>query len=234
VVEDPDQDIWIAERPVTLSLAQSLKINNDKQKGARQGSLDGYLGDMTALGAVKSTSVALDLNLSTQAAGQVRIDRIRVESQCRAPLAGTIFYSPPAGPAEAIGKIGFDLDDPAPTARQMIDNDGGQVFGEDFFTNKVQYLKRDDGFAYRVVVRSQKRYCEFRLKIDASVRGSSQTITVDDKGRPFRVSGLICAQTGDVLCPKFSAYGKAYAGGVADPNGKGRWIPRDPKTYDGR
>jgi hypothetical protein len=73
VVEDPDQDIWIAERPVALSPAQLLKINDDKQKGARQGGLDGYLGDMTALGAVKSTSVALDLTLATQAAGQVRL-----------------------------------------------------------------------------------------------------------------------------------------------------------------
>jgi hypothetical protein len=73
VVEDPDQDIWIAERPVALSPAQSLKINDDEQKGARQGGLAGYLGDMTALGAVKSTSVALDLTLATQAAGQVRL-----------------------------------------------------------------------------------------------------------------------------------------------------------------
>src|SRR3954447_24123864 len=125
VVEDPDQDIWIAERPVALSPAQSLKINDDEQKGARQGGLDGYLGDMTALGAVKSTSVALDLTLATQAAGQVRLRR-----------------RPRRRPARC---------------------------------------------------------------------GSSQTITVDDKGRPFRVSGLICARTGDVLCPEFSAYGKAYA-----------------------
>ena len=232
VVEDLDQDIWIADRPVTLSPAQSLKINDDKVQGAQQGRPDDYLSDMTALGAVKSTGVALDLNLSTQAAGQVRINRIRVESQCRAPLAGTIFYSPPAGPAEAIGKIGFNLDDPAPTAREMIDRDGGQVFGEDFFTNKVQYLKRDDGFAYHVVVQAQKHYCEFRLKIDASLGGASQTVTVDDHGRPFRVSGLICAPTGDV-CPKFSAYGRAYAGGVVNPNGKGNWIPKDPRTYDG-
>jgi hemoglobin len=106
-VEDPDQDIWVAERPVTLSPAQTRMIDDDRQQGGRQGRLDGYLRDMTALGAVKTTAVALDLNLSTQAPGQVRIDRIRVESQCRAPLAGTVFYSPPAGPAEAIGKIGF-------------------------------------------------------------------------------------------------------------------------------
>ena len=233
VVEDPDQDIWIAERPVTLSAAQSRKIDDGKLAGSRQGDLAGYLRDMTALGAVKSTSVGLDLNLSTQAAGQVRIDRIRIDSQCRAPLAGTVFYSPPAGPAEAIGKIGFNLDDPAPTARQMIDKDGGQVFGADFFTNKVQYLMKDDGFAYHVVARTLKHYCEFRLKIDATANGASQTITVDDNGRPFRVSGLICAPTGMVPCPKFSAYAKAYAGGVANPNGRGNWIPKDPKSYDG-
>lgn len=234
VIEDPDQDIWVSAKEVSLSPSRSMQINRDKQNGAQDGELSKYLQDMTDLGAVKSTGIALDLNLSTQSADQVRVDRIRLESVCRSPLTGTVFYSPPAGPAVAIGKIGFDLDSQDPTAREMKDAEGSQTFGGDFFSNNVQYLKKNDGFAYHIVARTEKHYCEFRLKIDASANGISQTISVDNHGQPFRVSALICDGTSKfVPCPKFSEYKRVYAGGVANFQGKGEWIPKPPMTYDG-
>lgn len=235
VVENPDQDIWVAEKPISLSREQSAKIYEIEQNGAHQGDLSDYLRSMQSLGAVKSTAIVIDLNLSTQLTDQVRVNRIRIDSQCRAPLTGTAFYSPPAGPATAIGKIGFDLDSPAPTAREMVGGGDSQSFGGDFFANKLQYLTKNDGNAYHIVIRTNKHYCEFRLKIDASANGAAQTVTIDDHGRPFQVSGLICDPAAQLVqCPKFSAYERVYAGGVAaNPQGRDAWIPKDPKTYKG-
>jgi hypothetical protein len=234
VLEDLDQDIWVADGPVSLTPDESVRIQNDKTKGVEQGDLQSYLRDMTKIGAVKTESIAIDLNLSTQVDDQVRIDRIRSDSRCRTPLAGSIFYSPLAAPAMPIGKIGFDLDSPAPVARKLSEHNGEQTFGSDFFANNVQYIKKGDGFAYRVVVQSHKRYCEFQLKIDASVNGASQTVTVGDQNGPFRVSGLVCgSSTSTEPCPKFSAYKRTYAGGVANLESNGRWIPKDSATYDG-
>jgi hypothetical protein len=234
VVEDPDYDVWVADGPVSLTPDESARIQSGKTKGAEQGDLQEYLRDMTKIGAVKTDTIAIDLNLSTQIDDQVRIDRIRADSRCRAPLAGSIFYSPSAGPAVPIGKIGFDLDSPTPVARKLTEHEGQQTFGSDFFANNVQYIKKGDGFAYRVVVQSKKRYCEFQLKIDASVNGNSQTMTVGDLNGPFRVSGQICGPSTAVApCPKFSAYKRTYSGGVANPQGDGRWIPKDSATYGG-
>jgi hypothetical protein len=232
VVEDLDQDTWVAGDAVSLTPAESARISADKLKGAEQGDYGVYLQDMTRLGAVKTDAMALDLNLSTRLEVQVRIDRIRADFHCGAPLAGSIFFSPLAGPAVPIGKIGFDLDSPAPVARKLGGGDGGgQTFGSDFFADNVQYIKKNDGFAYRVMVRSTKRYCEFQLKIDATANGSSQTIAVGDHGGPFRVSGLVCDSTDSALCPKFPAYKRTYAGGTESPGG--RWTPKDSNTYRG-
>lgn len=232
VLEDGDQDIWVADAPVELGPARIAQIQRAKKKGGTQGDLRGYLSSMTRVGAVKSESIAIDLNLATQSESQVRVDRIRLASQCRDPLTGTVFYSPPAGPAVPIGKIGFDLDSPAPVARKLIDGEFEQKLGADYFANNVQYLKKDDGFAYRVVARTSKHYCEFRILVDASASGASQTMTVDDRGQPFRVSALVCGG-GPLPCPKFSAYRRVYSGGVANADGRGSWTAKDPKTYNG-
>jgi hypothetical protein len=231
VVEDFDQDIWVAGRSIDLTSIRSAQINADRVKGAEQGDLSPYLRDMTVLGAVKANGLALDLDLSTPLDEQVRINRIRADFRCRAPLAGSLFYSQLAGPAVPIGKIGFDLDSPVPVARKLVEHEGEQTFGGDFFANNVQYVKKDDGTAYRVVVRSTKRYCEFQLMIDASAGGSSQTVWVGDQGGPFRVSGLICTST--VSCPRFSAYGRVYVGGAANVAGHGAWTAKNPRTYQG-
>ncbi|WP_285635591.1 hypothetical protein [Actinoallomurus iriomotensis] len=232
VLEDLDQDIWVAGSPVELTPARIARIQQARNRGGTQGDLHDYLSSMAQVGAVKSDGIAIDLNLATRAASQVRVDRIRLASQCRDPLAGTVFYSPPAGPAMPIGKIGFDLDSPAPVARKLVDGDSGQQLGADYFADNVQYLKKDDGFAYRVVARTSKHYCEFRILVDASADGVSQTTTVDDQGRPFRVSALVCGD-GPVPCPRFSAYRRVYSGGVANADGNGSWTAKDPKTYNG-
>jgi hypothetical protein len=233
VDHNPDHDIWVSKETTSLSREQTSKINETKDSGGQQGDFTGYLHAMQDLGAVKSGAIVIDLNLSTRLTSQVRVNRIRIDSRCHAPLAGTLFYSPGAGPATPIGKIGFDLDSPAPTARQMTEGEDSQSFGADFFANKVQYLTKDDGYAYRIVARTSKHYCEFRLKIDASANGITETETVDDRGRPFQVSGLLCDPAAEIPCPKFSAYVRAYAGGVANPEGAGDWISKDPKSYEG-
>jgi hypothetical protein len=99
-----------------------------------------------------------------------------------------------------MGAIGVSV------ATTLVTGVAQKLVGVDFSANNVQYIKKGDGFAYRVVVQSNKRYCGFQLKIDASVNGNSQAITVGDQNGPFRVSGLICGPSTAVEpSPKFSA-----------------------------
>jgi hypothetical protein len=51
-------------------------------------------------------------------------------------------------------------------------------------------LKKDDSETFDVVATlSSRRSCRFKLVIDAVLNGESREITVDDAGKPFRVTG---------------------------------------------
>lgn len=185
--------------------------------------------DMLDSGAFQTDSMQIDLNLTTDWSKQVRLTRIRMVSACGPPATGTLFYSPGGGAPQMIAKVGFDLDKPAPVAREV--DDETSRFGGDFFADHVQYVSRNDGYAYRVLVRAQKHFCTFHLEVDTTDGDRSQTIKVDDHGRPFRISGVL-TEPGEygVQDPRWTAYQRLYVGGLLTPGTRG-WTPEDPRSY---
>ncbi len=233
-----DSDLtWAALDPIGASAKEVSQGVQRARDSAQDGQIDGYSEFMTSLGAVKGTRMAIDLKMSTKTSQQVRLDRIRVAKKCSDPASGTLLYNPPAGPPERPGVIGFDLDQDVPIA-QEVRNQGGEfpVFtGKDFFADHIQYFKQNDGYVYRVLIHAEQHYCEFRLLLDVSGDDTSQVITVDDHGKPFRVTGLYTTKgaTGDPRMA-FSAYRKVFATGSAArtaPTCSTRRIQR-PSTRD--
>lgn len=215
---------FVAARPITLSDEQ----RRAGPEASGQDDINAAARALNRLGAVETSALGIDLDLTTKSDEQVRIKNIRVVRQCGSPLMGTLFLNPPAGPPEPIGKIGFDLDAAVPIAQRITgDGDVGR-WGASQFDNYVQYIKKGDGYAYHIVVRSYRRYCEFRLLVDAAAGDRTQTVTVDDGGRPFKVSGL-----NDKIenLPNFK---RLYVAGVAAPPDRDpayTWFPKNPKTY---
>jgi hypothetical protein len=213
---------FVSAGPITLSTEQ--------RRAPRMGDEDTVNTEartLNDLGAVETQALAIDLDLSTKSDEQVRIKDIRVAQTCRAPLKGTLFFDPPAGPPEPIGKIGFNLDAAVPIAQRITDN---EEWGAPQFSNYVQYVKKGDGFAYHIVARAYRHYCEFRLLVDATAGDRAETVSVDDGGRPFRVSGLLP----DAENPRRSDFKRLYVAGVVAPQDRDetyKWFAENPKTY---
>lgn len=218
---------FVAATPITLSDQQRRAA--PENSGEEEVSAEARA--LNRLGAVETMAVAIDLDLSTKSDEQVRVKDIRVVRQCSVPLKGTLFLNPPAGPAEPIGKIGFNLDSAVPIAQKITgDGESEYKWGAAQFDNYVQYVKKGDGYAYHIVVRSYRRYCEFRLLVDAAAGDRTQTVSVDDGGRPFKVSGVI---PNDVS-PRLPDFKRLYVAGVAARQNRDdtyKWFAENPKTY---
>lgn len=227
IVFDDDEDIWVSDRPVDLTSGRREKLLQDQKAGGNAQAA--YGRDMLDSGAFPTDSLQIDLNLTTDWPKQVRLTRIRMVGACGQPATGTLFYHPGGGAPEVIAKVGFDLDEPAPVAREVSGN--GQKFGGDFFADHVQYVSRNDGYAYRVLVRAKKHFCTFHLEVDTTDGDRSQTIKVDDHGQPFRISGVLKRPDEyGVPYPRFTAYQRLYVGGMILTGAAG-WTPKDPRSY---
>jgi hypothetical protein len=100
------------------------------------------------------------------------------------------------------------------------------------FSNYVQYIKKNDGYAYHIVAQTDRHYCEFRLLVDATAGDRAETVTVDDGGRPFRVSG----EPPNNSDPRLTDFEGLYVAGEAAPSNRDatyKWFAEDPKTYRG-
>ncbi|GAA4634807.1 hypothetical protein GCM10023196_077780 [Actinoallomurus vinaceus] len=153
----------------------------------------------------------------------VRIVGMRPVAVCRAPLTGTLLYSPPAGD-ESTTLVYFNLDRPDVQARTF--NDGS--VGGPYFDQKTISLKFGEQWVFEVLAGTATRYCEFRLQLTIieGAKTVTQTVGNGGAGAPFRVSALVNGPNGH----PYSAYRNAYLGGVAiSPPGDYRRI--DPASY---
>ena len=140
----------------------------------------------------------------------VRIINMQVVKQCQSPLAGTLFYSPPAAQDSSI-KLGFNLDELVSVARTYRDT----VFGSSYFDNKTVSLRRGEQEVFQIRAVTERYYCQFKLKLTIVVGGKTVYQIVDDHGRPFRVTASLVASPG--VNHPYAAYKAAYLGGVARP-----------------
>jgi hypothetical protein len=112
------------------------------------------------------------------------------------PLAGAQIHCESAGGQEAIGVL-FLLDEAQPVAREIgppLDevlgsgwglNYGGPYFGRG---NTVR-LEKGETQPFLLIGVSNSDYVEWVVEADVLIDGETQTITIDNEGEPFRVTG---------------------------------------------
>jgi hypothetical protein len=156
----------------------------------------------------------------------VAITGMSVTKRCAAPLSGALFYSPPAGADNIVG-VGFDLDSTDSTAQ----NYENYRLSGDYFKSHFISLHEGEIETFEITAMT-KNYCEFTLNLQTVDGSSSQTETVRDGSRPFRVSALVQNPN---LGPGFlSHYHVLYVGGVATGASRnGGFVQQDPVSYSG-
>lgn len=174
-------------------------------------------------GGIAPERAVIKVVLSGNRGNAVRITDLRLAGlTCSTPLSGAIIAAPSQGPQE-VARLGFDLDGPVRNARA---EDRGRL-GARYFDDMTVELKRKEQQSFQVSAVTKRRYCEFKLSV-AVLDGKSRTsVTVDDGGGPFKVSGVRSGHPG----PPFRHYERLYVGASLTPDG--RYAERNPKTWTG-
>ena len=194
---------------------------------AHQSQTDPGLYDQWARerGGADDYKINIKLVLEGNRRDPIRILGLRPIKDCREPLTGTLLYSPSAGADENI-KIGLNLDEPSPIARNWQEY---EIQGDYFAENTVS-LEYKEQQTFQIIAQTLEQYCEFTLEFTILDEGETVTQEVANGSEPFRVSALV--DDWDEPAP-FDLYQALYIGGVANPDSSGEFIPADPSTFRG-
>src|SRR5438046_9011394 len=108
----------------------------------------------------------------------------------RATLSGAVIVPAGGGPGPRVG-IGFGLDAKSPVPRSIVDV-GTFGDGNYFQTNTVS-LRHGEQQTFEVIAKTKLHYCEFQLLLTVLDDGQTLTQTVDNGGRPVRVTRTAAA-----------------------------------------
>jgi hypothetical protein len=184
------------------------------------------------LGYTDVVNSMISLHISGGHPTPVRIINMHAVSTCRSSLKGVLIYNPNAGEM-ATTKIGFDLDEPDPPARESsLDAKGVPQLKGEYFVNHEYVLSADEPADFTIMVTTSKHYCEFHFVMDLLVDGKSVYQNIDNNGKPFTVSaGIGRYDSYHEFVFDFSSYRMFLQSPIttAYPAGKPSWKLGDPR-----
>lgn len=161
--------------------------------------------ELRAAGGVSVERQTVRLHLVGPATGAVRVVDIRpVVRTPTAPIDGVLVQVPNQG-VETSAKLHLYLDDDVPVVQDTVEDDeGGRVPAGPFFPGSTINLA--DGETQEVVltVFAHDSSYEYVLEIEYQIGTETRVLTVDDGGKPLRVTGLSCA------APDLASYATVY------------------------
>lgn len=169
---------------------------------------------LRSTGAVNVGEQTLRLTLTGRRDQQVNVLDVRPVIVRRAsPLAGTLFaVGSQAG--SATFQVIYDLDRPNPVARKAVRDtdfsewnaDAGAVKpGPPFFADTTITLRRDEQNVLVLRARTERFHVAFRLKVTYMLGDRRKYMTIDDRGRPFQVTGVSRGPDGE------ERYGRVFS-----------------------
>ncbi|WP_460698985.1 hypothetical protein [Nocardia thraciensis] len=105
------------------------------------------------------------------------------------PLGGTVFILGGQGQAPTI-PMALNFDEPNPIPREgSRDPRSELVFGEPYFDKQKITLENDEREVIWMPLRVTRSSVEFTLKITYAIDADEKTITLDNNGAPFQLTG---------------------------------------------
>jgi hypothetical protein len=188
-------------------------------------------------GAVAADNLLIQVVVSGNRDSQVRIVSLQPVVSCRAPLAGTLFFSPAAG-ADTATQLILNLDQPLAPSRYLVNVNGHESGGTDFFSHFTVSLRDHEQYTFLVNASTSRQYCRFTLNM--SVLDGTHVVSepITDNGHQFQVTSIVNENS---LSPgAFAGYKELFVGGVAATGlpgsgtnqfGDPLWLRADPATY---
>jgi hypothetical protein len=140
-------------------------------------------------GAVDVGRAIYDVLLEGRTHRDVSLVDMRARILKREPvLTGAEIRCASAGAIEAIG-VGFNLDEPSPSARSISNLETGEL-GEPYFARgNIVALKKSEIQPFQIVAFASRDYLEWEIAARVIVDGDEKEITIDNNGQPFRITG---------------------------------------------
>jgi len=171
-------------------------------------SWDGLAGDLSARSdKVDTYETTTILTVQGEQSGPVTINGMQIKILSRTPPApgGTLLVDPPQGEDDII-KIGFDLDEPFPVARDSDLEDSG--FGESFFDSHTVKLVDGEVETFGITFQAVTSDVTYDLVLDEVVNGRVTQQVVTNGSQPFHTRGFASSYD-QVLAP--SSQGNGWA-----------------------
>ncbi|WP_314220469.1 transcriptional regulator [Streptomyces zaehneri] len=143
----------------------------------------------TAQAAVHGRETNVEISVQGRSSTAVVLTALRVRVVGRAaPMTGTA-YAMDQGCGGSLSKRHFavDLDKDRPVAHSVAGNDSGTPIPAVSLPYRVSST---DPEVLLVTARTEACACDWYLELDWSSQGRTGTVRIDDRGRPFRTSGI--------------------------------------------
>jgi hypothetical protein len=146
------------------------------------------IGWLKSQGGVDAARTYLSISIEGMNDVPVLIQSMRARIEARQPpIRHTTAECETAGVVE-LTRIGFDLDEPSPVAREFRD-DGS--LGGPFFEARNITIAEGEVLPMSITAFAERCYCRWRIEVDAVVEGEPQTFVLDQNGRPFGTTGMV-------------------------------------------
>ncbi|MEU9825367.1 hypothetical protein [Micromonospora chersina] len=164
---------------------------------ARPGWPDDWSSWAREVAGVPASGSAVYFTVQGVSEAQVTLTDLRVRVVTRRPPVRGVFFAPGGGGPTAYRWVDADLDEEPPVLTAGRFEEGEQGVPE--------HERREIRFPYRVSVTDAETFvvvghavrcdCDWKIEVDWTSQGRTGTVTVDDAGRPFRVTGRAGAHT---------------------------------------
>jgi hypothetical protein len=189
--------------PIHLSSGQLAELN---ENGA---ATDDDTGWFLQHGGAELDQSSVQLVLTGNAPGNVRVDGLTVASHCTPPLTGTIFANPGGGNQQQAVDMDVNLNAPSVIARTAS--------GAPYFQDNSIELADGEEQPVELTVTDTKSYCSYTVEVE--VRNGTRIVWETVPGGPFLVTGFA------------SHYGLVYLG-EPDADGSYQFTGEKPSAWN--
>jgi hypothetical protein len=187
--------------------------------------LDGINNWFLEKGGAIAGRQAIQVVLRGNAKDAVVISGIELVKTCRAPINGTLFYTPPEGREDNIF-VSFDLDSPFSSAQTRVND----KFRGDYFLLNTISLQPGETQTLLLDVETKRLYCEFSVRLKIVTLDGVVTKTITNGDQPFRITATPGSSSDIVESEDFTPYGLFYRGDLAAQVGRVTWKQADPQA----
>ncbi|MFI5485587.1 hypothetical protein [Micromonospora echinaurantiaca] len=171
---------------------------------ARPGWRDDWSPWVLEANAVPASRLGVSFTVQGVSEAQVTLTDLRVRVAARRPALRGVFAVPGGGGPSAYRWVDADLDEDPPVLHAGMFTEGeGSVPAHERREIRFPYrVSLTDAETFLVVGHTERCDCEWRVELDWASQGRTGTVTIDDAGRPFRVTGIAGAHTDCFTSPE--------------------------------